>query len=226
MKSKNSSIQDTPPKKSGLRENTEAIIVAIILALFIRTFIIQAFKIPSGSMLQTLQIGDHILVNKFIYGVKMPFNRSTIIPIKNPAREDIIVFKYPHDPKKDYIKRVIGVGGDVIQIRDKQVYVNNEPMGIRDYVMITDGNMHSPDFSPRDNFGPITVPEDSLFVMGDNRDNSADSRFWGFVNLKAVKGKAFIIYWSGIIPWEWSLPWNWDWNRFVMRWDRLGMILK
>ncbi|MDP3286454.1 MAG: signal peptidase I, partial [Desulfobacterales bacterium] len=115
-------------KKSALRENIEAIIVAIILALFIRTFIVQAFKIPSGSMKETLQIGDHILVNKFVYGVKVPFLRTTIIEVKKPKRNDIVVFKFPEDPGKDFIKRVIGVAGDVVEHRDKKVYVNNEPV--------------------------------------------------------------------------------------------------
>ena len=125
LKSKNSSENEVRiKKKSGLRENLEAIIVAIVLALFIRTFIIQAFKIPSGSMKQTLQIGDHILVNKFIYGVKIPFSMATIIPLKDPERGDIIVFKFPEDPDKDFIKRVIGIAGDVIEIRDKQLYLN------------------------------------------------------------------------------------------------------
>ncbi len=226
LKPKKTQRNEIPQKKSSLRENTEAIIVAIILALFIRTFIIQAFKIPSGSMLPTLKIGDHILVNKFIYGVKIPFLRSTLIPIKDPKHHDIIVFKYPHDPKKDYIKRVIGVGGDVVKIRDKYIFLNGEKQEIKNYVMYTDPEIHSKSSSPRDNFGPVKVPAGHLFVMGDNRDNSADSRFWGFVGLKAVKGKAFIIYWSSIIPWEWALPWEWDWDRLVIRWKRLGRLLK
>lgn len=227
MKSGNKPSQkDIHSKKSSLRENTEAIIVAVILALFIRTFIVQAFKIPSGSMLETLQIGDHILVNKFIYGVKLPFSGNTMIPFKTPHREDIIVFKYPHNPKKDYIKRVVGVGGDVIEIRDKKIYLNNVIQKKKEYTIFTDSEIYPQASNPRDNYGPITVPEDSLFVMGDNRDNSADSRFWGFVNLKAVKGKAFIIYWSCIIPWEKAWPWNWDWDQFIIRWNRMGKLLR
>jgi len=112
-------------KKSGLRENIEAITIAILLALFIRTFVVQAFKIPSGSMKETLQIGDHILVNKFIYGIKLPFVQQTLIPIKNPKKEDIIVFRYPENPKLDFIKRVVGVEGDVIKVRNKKLYVSN-----------------------------------------------------------------------------------------------------
>ncbi len=200
-------------KKSALRENIEAIIVAIILALFIRTFIVQAFKIPSGSMKETLQIGDHILVNKFIYGVKIPFLRTTIVEVKNPKRNDIVVFKFPEDPGKDFIKRVIGVAGDVVEHRDKKVYVNNEPVDDA-FGMYTDPHVFPGSFQPRDNFGPVTVPPDSLFVMGDNRDHSYDSRWWGFVNLKAVQGKAFMIYWS------------WDKDNFGVRWDRIGKMLK
>jgi signal peptidase I len=199
-------------KKSALRENIEAIIVAVILALFIRTFIVQAFKIPSGSMKETLQIGDHILVNKFIYGVKIPFLRTTIIEVKNPKRYDIVVFKFPEDPGKDFIKRVIGVAGDVVEHRDKKVFVNNEPVD-DPFGMYTDPHIFPGNFQPRDNFGPVVVPPDSLFVMGDNRDHSYDSRWWGFVNLKAVQGKAFMIYWS------------WDKDDFGVRWDRIGKML-
>ncbi len=200
-------------KKSGLRENIEAILVAIVLALFIRTFIIQAFKIPSGSMKQTLQIGDHILVNKFIYGIKLPFLMTTIVPIKNPKRDDIVVFKFPEDPDKDFIKRVIGIAGDVVEYRDKQVYINHKRLN-HDFGIHTDSNIISGGVQPRDNFGPVVVPENSLFVMGDNRDHSYDSRFWGFVDLKAVRGKALIIYWS------------WDKENFGVRWNRIGQILR
>ena len=214
MSSKKSSENDArTKKKSSLRENIEAILVAIVLALFIRTFIIQAFKIPSGSMKQTLQIGDHILVNKFIYGIKLPFLMTTIIPIKNPKRGDIVVFKFPEDPDKDFIKRVIGIAGDVVECRDKQVYINHKRLN-HDYGIHTDSNIISGGVQPRDNFGPVVVPEKSLFVMGDNRDHSYDSRFWGFVDLKKVKGKAFIIYWS------------WDKGNFGVRWSRIGSLLK
>lgn len=205
--------EDGIKKKSGLRENIEAILVAIVLALFIRTFVIQAFKIPSGSMMQTLLIGDHILVNKFIYGVKIPFLQTTIIPVKNPKRGDIVVFKFPEDPSKDFIKRVVAVAGDVIEIRDKQVYVNNKLLN-HDIGIHTDPYIFPASEQPRDNFGPVVVPPNSLFVMGDNRDQSYDSRFWGFVDLKAVKGKALMIYWS------------WDKENFGVRWNRIGDLLK
>ena len=217
MKKKKSDKIDTDDipkkKKSGLRENIEAILVAILLALFIRTFVIQAFKIPSGSMKETLKIGDHILVNKFIYGVKIPFLQTTIIPITNPKRGDIVVFKFPEDPSKDFIKRVIGVAGDVVEIRDKKVYVNNKLLN-HDFGIHTDSYIFPASAQPRDNFGPVVVPPHSLFVMGDNRDQSYDSRFWGFVDLKAVKGKALMIYWS------------WDKENFDVRWKRIGHFLK
>ncbi len=200
-------------KKSGLRENIEAIIVAVILALFIRTFIVQAFKIPSGSMKDTLLIGDHILVNKFIYGVKIPFIQKTIIPYKNPQHDDIVVFKFPLDPDKDFIKRVVGVAGDVVECHDKKVYVNGK-LQTGYFIAHKDPNIIPAQLSKRDNFGPLTVPPDSIFVMGDNRDNSHDGRFWGFVNLKAVKGKAFIIYWS------------WNKEDFAVRWGRIGDLLR
>lgn len=200
-------------KKSGLRENIEAILVAIVLALFIRTFVIQAFKIPSGSMKETLKIGDHILVNKFIYGVKIPFLQTTIIPITNPKRGDIVVFKFPEDPSKDFIKRVIGVAGDMVEVRDKKVYVNSKLLN-HDFGIHTDSYIFPASEQPRDNFGPVVVPAHSLFVMGDNRDQSYDSRFWGFVDLKAVKGKALMIYWS------------WDKEEFGVRWNRIGHLLR
>jgi signal peptidase I len=213
LKSKEDSQEAAAPRKKGkLRENIEAILVAIVLALFIRTFVVQAFKIPSGSMKQTLQIGDHILVNKFIYGVKLPFVNKVIIPVKDPQRGEIVVFKFPEDPDKDFIKRVVGVAGDEIKIRDKQVFVNGKPLN-HDFGIHVDPRIFPSSAETRDNFGPITVPPNSLFVMGDNRDQSYDSRYWGFVDLSAIKGKAFIIYWS------------WDKENFRVRWGRLGNLL-
>ena len=214
MKSEKSSEHENNDEKRGRwRENLEAILVAIVIALFIRTFVVQAFKIPSGSMKQTLQIGDHILVNKFIYGIKIPYWRKTIVPVKDPQKGDVIVFKFPEDPEKDFIKRVVGVGGDVIESRNKKLYVNHKPVN-HDFGVHTDSYIYPKNVRKRDNFGPITVPENSLFVMGDNRDESYDSRFWGFVDLKAVSGKAFIIYWS------------WDKENIGVRWNRLAKILK
>ena len=202
-------------KKSSLRENIEAIIIAVIIAMFIRTFIIQAFKIPSGSMLETLQIGDHILVNKFIYGIKIPFtDGKNLVSINEPEKGDIVVFKYPEDPSKDFIKRVVASGGDTIEIINKKIYVNDKLVTGEKYAVYKSQKIYSAMVSARDNLRKITVPENNLFVMGDNRDNSHDSRFWGFVDLKAVKGKAFIIYWS------WNKP------KFRVRWNRIGDILR
>jgi len=218
-----SNDEQAPKKKSALRENIEVFIVAALLALFIRTFIVQAFKIPSGSMKETLQIGDHILVNKFIYGIKLPFVMTTVIPIKDPQKGDIVVFKFPEDPKKDFIKRAVAVAGDTIEIIDKQVFVN----GIRQehpYAEFKEQTIIPPctdmqksmgfDRCNKDNYGPVTVPEGKLFVMGDNRDHSYDSRFWGFVDLKVLKGKAFMIYWS------------WDSDDTAVRWRRIGNIIR
>lgn len=200
-------------KKSSLRENIEAILIAVVLAMFIRTFVVQAFKIPSGSMKETLKIGDHILVNKFIYGIKVPFTDLTLVPVTDPERGDIIVFEFPEDPDKDFIKRVVGVEGDTIEIRNKRLRVNGAPAEYPQAIY-TDPRSIPEGVQPRDYFGPVTVPEGALFVMGDNRDHSYDSRFWGFVDLKAVKGKAFMIYWS------------WDKENFGVRWSRLGDFLK
>ena len=200
-------------KKGKLRENIEALLIAVVLALFIRAFVVQAFKIPSGSMQNTLLIGDYILVNKFIYGIKIPLTDVTVIPIKSPKRGDIIVFKFPQDPSKDFIKRVIGLSGDTIEIRNKQVFVNDKATA-DSYAVYSDPHVLPPMLQPRDNFGPVKVPEGQLFVMGDNRDESNDSRFWGFVDEKSVRGKAFLIYWS--------------WNRegFSVRWNRLGDLIE
>ena len=182
-------------KKSVIREYAEAAVIAVILALLIRTFVVQAFKIPSGSMEPTLLVGDHILVNKFLYGVKIPFIRNTIIPISKPQRDDVIVFIYPHDTSKDYIKRVIGLPGDRIDIFDRKININGTLYDDKHGVYSEVRNVAFPNMAKK-RYRPIIVPENHLFVMGDNRDHSSDSRVWGFVPLKSVKGKAFIIYWS------------------------------
>lgn len=181
---------DTPWLKT-LREYAEALIIALVLALFIRTFIVEAFKIPSESMLDTLLVGDQLLVTKFSYGVKIPFTDTVVIPVGDPERGDVIVFEYPKDPSKDYIKRIVGVPGDVIAVRDKQLWRNGELVE-EPYAIHGDPNR----VMGRDDFGPVTVPEDNYFVMGDNRDFSRDSRFWGFVERDLIQGKALIIYWS------------------------------
>ncbi len=202
----------TNPRTSKIREYAEAIIIAILIAAFIRTFVVQAFKIPSGSMKPTLEIGDHILVNKFSYGVKLPYLRNTLIPVGQPQRGDIAVFIYPEDKTKDFIKRVIAVGGDTVEIRDKKILLNGTPMQDPFGVHVEDV-VYPKSLQRRDNLGPIKVPEGTIFVMGDNRDQSYDSRFWGFVKLEDVIGKAFIIYFS------------WDGDDSSVRWNRLGKLL-
>lgn len=206
--------------KSTLREYVEAIAIALVLALFIRTFVIQAFKIPSGSMLPTLLIGDHLLVNKFIYGVKEPFSGKVLIPFEEPHQNDVIVFRFPQNPKLDYIKRVIAVGGDSIEERDKVLYINGKRFDDK-YGVHRDDTILGPASGPRDNFGPITVPEGKVFVMGDNRDNSFDSRFWGFVDYRAILGKALIIYWS----WDVEEPLLSLDRLQSIRWSRIGDII-
>jgi signal peptidase I len=183
--------------------------MAVLLALFIRTFVVQAFKIPSGSMLPTLQIGDHLLVNKFIYGIRIPIVGKRILEFSHPERGDVVVFIYPQDRTKDFIKRVVAVAGDRLEVKNKELFVNGQ--------RVEDPNAHydrtGPGMmrAPRDNFGPFTVPEDKIFVMGDNRDHSHDSRFWGPVTIDDILGKAFILYWS------------WDSDKFRPRWSRIGM---
>lgn len=205
----------SPPlkTKSKIREFIEAILTAFVIAAFIISFVVQAFKIPSGSMIPTLLVGDHLFVNKFIYGVKIPFFRKTIIPITDPKRGDVVVFIYPQDRSKDFIKRVIGTAGDKIEMKNKKLFINDQayadPYGVYNDPLIYPGTAQ-----PRDNFGPVIVPKDSLFVMGDNRDHSLDSRFWGFVDLKDVQGKAFILYWS----------WNSEENS--VRWERIAKLIK
>jgi signal peptidase I len=234
-------------KKSKFREYTEAIVIAIFLALLIRTFVIQAFKIPSGSMIPTLTIGDHILVNRFIYGLKIPFMGSRFFILRQPRRGDIVVFSFPGNKEKeecrslpeniasriknvwnnknpvylfkddcrDFIKRVVGVGGDKLEIKNKIVYINGTAL-VEPYAEHKDKRIEEATIEPRDNFGPVVVPRGKFLVMGDNRDQSYDSRFWGYVDMVEIKGKAFIIYWS------------WDNESPVLkkvRWKRIGKLI-
>jgi len=215
----NSGVQKK--QKSVFREYVEAILIALLLALFIRTFILQAFKIPSGSMEPTLLIGDHILVSKFSYGIHIP-NEIPFINVKlfsdivlfseTPERGDIIVFKFPKDESRDFIKRVIGLPGDKLQVKGQKVFINDKPYeDPHAYHREAPG----PDpLIPRDDFGPVLVPEGHLFVMGDNRENSQDSRYWGFLDIRKVKGKALVIYWS------WNALDDW------VRTDRFGKVLE
>ena len=195
-------------KKSVTREYFESLVIAVVLALFIRTFVVQAFKIPTGSMEQNLLIGDHLLVNKFVFGPAATGLERTILPMKDIHRLDVIVFKYPEDPERDFIKRVIGLPGETVELRNKHVFINGKPLN-EPYVYFledpppipqemepTGELVGSQGADPRVQYGPVTVPAGHYFVMGDNRDNSQDSRYWGFLPRENVKGRALVIYWS------------------------------
>ncbi|HEC24895.1 MAG TPA: signal peptidase I [bacterium] len=204
--------------KHTLWDYFKAIAIAIIVALIFRTFVVQAFKIPSGSMEPTLIPGDHILVNKFTYGIHIPFAKIDI-PVSRPMTGQVIVFKYPYarkynlQPGIDFIKRVVGTPGDKIRIINNRVYINNHIFKCK-YTEWTSKKMLPSYDSPRDNYGPIVVPKGELFVMGDNRDNSFDSRYWGFVPYKDIVGQAFMIYFS----------WN-PKNHFDIRYKRFLKII-
>jgi len=208
------SQKESKPEKSQRRifqEYSEAFVVAVILAILIRALLFQAFKIPSSSMEPTLLVGDHILVNKFIYGIRIPFTSKRWPKFVEPRRGDVIVFVYPEDRTKDFIKRVIAVGGDTIEIRDKKVILNGKEVNNHNAHFYSNV-IYPGDVIPRDNMKPVKVPEGHLFVMGDNRDYSHDSRFWGFVPIEDVKGEAFIIYYSAQ-------------NLSSIKWDRLFKII-
>jgi len=188
-------------RKSTLREYFESIVIAVILALFIRTFVVQAFKIPTGSMENNLLIGDHLLVNKFVFGPSATSLERALLPLGTIKRRDVVVFKYPEEPERDFIKRVIGLPGETVELRQKKVYINGSPLD-EPYVHFLEApGTHSAEteitsVDLRERFGPVTVPPNQYFVMGDNRDNSQDSRYWGFLPRDYVKGKALVIYWS------------------------------
>lgn len=234
----------TKKKKGLVREYVEAIFVAVGVALLLRAFVIEAFKIPSPSMVPTLRIGDHIFVNKFKYGFMIPLTNIKIFQWNAPQRGDVIVFRFPEDLSKDYIKRVIGIPGDEIEIRDDIIYINGKPNprklsedskvlnsipGSYEYELYEekDGEadhlvLYRPNWPMLDRFGPIKVPENSLFVMGDNRDNSSDSRLWrttNFVPMNYVKGKALII-WLSLNSEDRFGPFP------SIRWDRFGKLIK
>ncbi|NJC88706.1 MAG: signal peptidase I [Desulfuromonas sp.] len=229
MFSKKSASSGKSGHKSAVRDWTEALLVAAILALIIRTFVVQAFKIPSGSMEDTLLIGDHLLVNKFIYGMQIPGIDGRFLTIREPQRGDIVVFEFPEDrgqsfwKRRDFIKRLIGLPGDTVEIRNKQVFVNGQPFRLPEEVhkdaTLFEGvsDCDAPAFPRaqwcRDTMPPIKVPAGRYFMMGDNRDRSYASRFWGFVSNEELKGLAFITYWS------------WDNDGFRPRWSRIGRLI-
>ena len=201
MPVKNTVTTPQPFKKSTVREYFESIVIAVILALFIRTFVVQAFKIPTGSMEENLLIGDHLLVNKFVFGPAESSLERTLLPITTIKRGDVIVFKYPEEPERDFIKRVIGLPGETLEVREKKVYVDGrqlqEPYAHYLQPAASPSEFQElTSFDVRDRYGPVTVPANQYFVMGDNRDNSQDSRYWGFLPRANIKGRALVIYWS------------------------------
>ena len=206
-------------RKSPTRDTLESLVVTVILAVFGTTFVVQAFKIPSGSMKETLQVGDHILVNKFVY------------TFTAPGRGDVIVFKFPQDESRDFVKRVIGLAGETLEIREGRVSVDGKPFE-EPYAVHLDGGGRGDGRRSRESFGPVKVPEGHLFVMGDNRDSSQDSRYWGFLNAQKIRGRAFMVYFSWRSdpdgPQWWPvriaymlarIPWN-------VRWNRIGKIVR
>lgn len=186
-------------RKSTMREYFESIVIAVILALFIRTFVVQAFKIPTGSMENNLLIGDHLLVNKFVLGPSASGAERALLPMGTISRGDVIVFKFPEEPERDFIKRVIGLPGETLELKQKTVYINGQPLEEPYVHFLTPAASELSEqtrFDVREQYGPVTVPDGHYFVMGDNRDNSQDSRYWGFLRREYIKGKALVIYWS------------------------------
>lgn len=212
-------------RRKFVKEYLEPIVIAVLIALFIRTFVVQAFKIPSSSMESTLLVGDYILVNKFIYGIRIPysdkiFGSNKKYNLKSPRRGDVVVFIYPEDTTKDFIKRVIATEGEKVDIIGRRIYINDklmeDPWGV-----YNEGKDWIRELQPGKYQHVERVPKDCLFVLGDNRDNSADSRFWGFVNVNAVKGRAFIIYFS----------WGTNAENLLekirsIRWARIGKLIR
>jgi len=198
--------------RSVVREYLEAALWALVLTAVLRAFVIQAFRIPSESMRDTLLVGDFLFVNKFEYGPKIPFTHVRLPGLHPPRRGDVIVFQFPQDPSKDFIKRCIATGGETVEVKEKQVYVNGRKLD-EPYARHTDPNIRPAGFDFRDNFGPFTVPKGEMFMMGDNRDNSNDSRYWGTLPMDLVKGRAMFLYWS------------WDADRNWPRWTRVLHII-
>jgi signal peptidase I len=203
------------PQKSRLRQNVESLTLAILVALVVRSSVVEAFWVPSGSMLPTIQIGDHLFVNKLAYGLQIPFTDIEIVHWDDVRRGDIVVFLSPtkgdgDSGRIDLIKRVMAVGGDTVEIRNKQLYVNGEKVEDTHAKFLDARHQSVP---TRDNFGPVKVPAGKIFCLGDNRDHSHDSRYWGFADVADVKGKATFIYWSRASG---ELP----------RWERFGKVLR
>ena len=203
----------TRKPRSIIREYVEAALWALALTMFLRAFVIQAFRIPSESMRDTLLVGDFLFVNKFEYGPKIPFTHVRLPGLRQPRHGDVIVFQYPQDPSKDFIKRCIATGGQTVQVKTKDLWLDGKKLR-EPYVIHTDPNLRPAGYDDRDNFGPLTVKPNELFMMGDNRDNSNDSRYWGTLDMDLVKGRAMFLYWS------------WDGERNWPRWNRIFQIIR
>ncbi len=190
-------MAETTFRKSTAREYFESLIVAVILALFVRTFGFQAFKIPTGSMEPNLLVGDHLLVNKFIFGPALSDIERAVLPMRTVERGEVLVFKFPEDPERDFIKRVIGLPGETLELRNQTVYINGAPL-LEPYAhyQLPPGGDYGEGSDVRRRYGPVTIPADHYFMMGDNRDDSQDSRYWGFLPASFIKGRALFIYWS------------------------------
>jgi signal peptidase I len=204
-------------QKSKTREYAESLVIAAVIAFLVRGFVVQAFRIPSGSMEPTLLVGDHLLVNRMSYVMKVPFTDIVILNLGSPKKGDVIVFRYPADRTKDFIKRNIAEGGDTVRVRDKALYINGQKVS-DPHAHFVEGSVVPALLSPRDNFGPVTVPKDQFFVMGDNRDRSLDSRFWGFVKRDDLVGRALILYFS--------LDTGSDDILHYVRWERIGQPIR
>ena len=214
-------MTETAFKKSTAREYFESLVITVILALFGTTFIVQAFKIPTPSMEDNLLVGDHLLVNKFVFAPTMTRLERMLLPIDPVRRGDILVFKYPQDPERDFIKRVIGLPGETLEVRNKKVYINGKPLEEKYVHFIFPPEERAPgdvsfDVSDKRDYGPVTVPERHYFMMGDNRDNSEDSRYWGFMPADYIKGKALFVYFSFTDPEARDSG-----GSFGVRWSRL-----
>ncbi len=221
-------------------ESLKSFVIAVALFLVMRAFLVEAFKIPSGSMEGTLLVGDFLLVNKLVYGAEVPLLGSTLPAIREPARGDVVVFQWPTDPTKNFVKRLVGVPGDTLAMRDGLLILNGRPQreryvshtepGVdpvgedfrwqRDY-LIRSAQASVRDRPSRNNWGPLVVPDSNYFVLGDNRDNSLDSRYWGFVADSLVRGQPLLVYYSYAPDTARSFPWLSN-----IRWARIGSRIR
>jgi len=221
-------IKEDPPKKKAdtfigrIWENIKSFGWALIIALIIKSFVVEATTVPTGSMENTIMPGDFLFINKFIYGAEIPFTHKHLPGIKKPDRGDIIVFRYPNDPSVNFVKRCVALAGDTVEIINKQLFINGKPADMPKYAKYEHHRIYPRHIQPRDNFGPYIVPEKHYFAMGDNRDNSNDSRYWGPVPDSLLKGQAMIIYWS----WNKEIPfWKPIKKLSSIRLPRIGKIV-